>query len=146
MVLLESYDRFDDLVELEPTTGNLRWFSERDSLSLATVPIHGAISLLDGHWVFLYRQSDTLHFRVDHVDIELTSDTRIELVRGATNILTILRGDAAIFRLEYVPYTADKIDEWRTYLNPFIEDEHFDFGLFVYNVMSNSAHRGRLYR
>jgi len=101
---------------------------------------------MDSHAVFLYRQTDVLHFRVDDVDIELTEDTRIELIRGTANILTVLRDDAPIFRLEYKPYVADEIDEWRMYLNPFIEDEHFDFGLFVRNVTQNPHQRDVIYR
>jgi hypothetical protein len=146
MVLLESYDRFDDLVELEPTTGQVRWYSKRDNPNMATLPIQGAVSQLNGHMVFLYREADVLHFRVDDIDIELTEDTRIELIRGNTNVLTMLRGDAPIFRLEYKPYVADEIDKWRMYLNPFIEEEDFDFGLFVYNVLKDPRRRADIYR
>jgi hypothetical protein len=146
MVLLESYERFDDLAELEPTTGELCWYSKRENPHMATLPIHGAISQMDGHRVFLYRETDVLHFRVDDIDIELTEDTRIELIRGNTNVLIVLRGDVPIFRLEYKPYVADEIDKWRMYLSPFVEEEHFDFGLFVCNVTQNACRRNAIYR
>lgn len=146
MLLLESYDRFDDLVELDPTTGHMRWYSRHDNPDMAVLPICGAVSQLDGHMVFLYREADILHFRVDDTDIELTDDTRIELVRSNMNILTVLRNDVPLLRLKYKPYVADGTDKWRMYLNPFIKEEHFDFGLFVYNVVKDVDRRDRIYR
>jgi hypothetical protein len=146
MILLESHDRFDELVELEPTTGQLRWYSKQDSPNMAARPIHGSFSQLDAHRVFLYRQTDVLHLRVDDTDVELTDDAHVELVRGDTNVLTVVRSDVPILCLEYKPYVADEIDRWRMYMSPFIEEEHFDFGLFVWEVTQNADRRSAIYR
>jgi hypothetical protein len=48
--------------------------------------------------------------------------------------------------LEYKPYVADEIDQWRMYMSPFIEEEHFDFGLFVWEVTQNADRRNAIYR
>jgi hypothetical protein len=141
MILLESYDRAGVLAELEPATGHIRWRAEGGDH-----PIHGAIASLDGHNVILYRDGDLLHFRVDDTDIMLTDDMQFELSRGVVNIITVSRGGHTIFRFAYKPYVPDKVDKWRMYLNPLIEEEHFDFGLFIYNITKNIENRRRVYR
>lgn len=145
MVLLESHDKFDDLVELEPTTGQLCWYSKRDNPNMAIRPIHGSFAQLDTHLVFLYRQAGVLHFRVDDTDIELTDDTCVELIRGETNVLIVKRDNVRLLYLVYKPYVTDEIDQWRMYMNPFIEEEHFDFGLFVWEVTQNTERRSTIY-
>ncbi len=146
MVLLESYDRFDDLVELEPNTGQLYWYSKRDNPNMAARPVHGSFARLDTHLVFFYRQADVLHLRVDDTDIQLTDDTGIELVRGETSTLMVVCGNVPIICLDYKSHVTDEIDQWRMYLNPFIEEEHLDFGLFVWEVMQNAEQRSIIYR
>lgn len=146
MVLLESHDRYDDLVELEPITGQLCWYSRRDNPNIAVRPICGSFARLDTHLVLLYRQADMLHLRVDNTDTELTDDTCIELVRGETNVLMVVRDNVPILCLEYKPHVTDEIDQWRMYLNPFIEEEHLDFGLFVWEVVQNAERRSAIYR
>jgi len=96
--------------------------------------------------VLLYREGDVLHFKVDDMDIELTDNTHIELKRGEVNVLKVLRDDAPIFCLEYQPYVADEVDKWRMYFDPFIEEEHFDFGLFLRNLMKDANRRHGVYR
>lgn len=146
MLLLQSMDRFDDLAELNTSTGQISWFSRRADPTAASRPVRGHIAQLQGRTLCLYREAGILHFRVDDIDIELTEDTCIELVRGKTNVLTVLRGDVPIFCLEYRPYMADETDKWRMYLDPFIEEEDFDFGLFVYNTVKDVDRRDRIYR
>jgi hypothetical protein len=113
---------------------------------MAIRPIHGSFARLGTHLVFLYRQADVLHLRVDDSDIELTDDTCVELIRGETSVLIVIRDSVRLLCLEYKPYVTDEIDQWRMYMNPFIEDEHFDFGLFVWEVAQNAERRSAIYR
>jgi len=94
--------------------------------------------------LILYREADVLHLRLDDTDFELTDDTRIELSRGDVNVLTAVRGGTVLFSLKYQPPVIEpplEIDP-----TPFVEEEHFDFGLFVYNIMRDVDRRSRIYR
>lgn len=145
MVLLESFDRFDDLIEFEPTSGQMVWFSKRQSPTVAVRPIQGIVSRLDGHLVILFRENNVLYLLVDDLRVELTNDTHVELRVGTKNVLTIERNEVPILRLEYEAYVADETDQWRMYLDPFIQDDHFDFGLFLFNALNDSRKRDAVY-
>ncbi|HRI56356.1 MAG TPA: hypothetical protein PK170_04585 [Anaerolineae bacterium] len=145
MVLLESFDRFDDLIEFEPTTGQMVWLSKRENPALAFRPIQGVVSRLDGHLVILFRENHGLYLRVDDLRVELTNDARVELEIGSKNALFIVRNEVPLVRLEYEAYMADKTDQWRMYLDPFIQDDHFDFGLFLFNTLNDLQKRDAVY-
>ena len=144
MVLLQSTDKFDDLAELEPTTGRLTWYSKHQTPALAFRPIRGHVARLDGHTLILYREATMLHLRIDDADFELTDDTYIELVRGNLNVLTVIRRGVVLFSWTYKPPVIEPPLEMDP--TPFVEEEHFDFGLFVYNVMRDACRRDRIYR
>ena len=145
MVLLESFDRFDDLIEFEPTSGQMVWFSKRQSPTVAVRPIQGIVSRLDGHLVILFRENNVLYLLVDDLRVELTNDTHVELRVGTKNVLTIERNEVPILRLEYKAYLADETDQWRMYLDPFIQDDHLDFGLFLFNALKDPEKRNAVY-
>lgn len=145
MVLLESFDRFDDLIEFEPTTGQMVWLSKRENPAVAVRPIQGILSRLDGHLVILFRENHRLYLQVDDLRVELTNDARVELEIGSKNVLFIVRSELPLVRLEYEAYVADKTDQWRMYLDPFIQDDHIDFGLFLYNTLNDLQKRDAVY-
>lgn len=145
MILLESFDRFDDLIEFEPTTGQMVWLSKRESPTLAVRPIQGIVSRLDGHLVILFRENNVLYLWVDDLRVELTNDAHVELKVGSKNVLTIVRNELPIVRLEYEAYVADETDQWRMYLDPFVQHDHFDFGLFLFNALNDFQKRDAVY-
>lgn len=145
MLLLDSHDRFEDLIELNLETGRFDFSSRSDRPDLAHQPVHGTYAALDSRNVFFYRQEGVLHLRTDEADIELTDDTIIEFEQGWMNALVVLRADRPVLRLEYRA-RKDDVDQWRQYLNPMIEDEHLDFGQYIYEVMSDSKRRNAVYQ
>ncbi len=145
MVLLESFDRFDDLIEFEPTTEQMVWLSKHASPTSAVRPIQGIVSRLDDHLVILFRENNVLYLWVDDLRVELTNATHVELEVGSKNVLTIERNETPIVRLEYDAYAADETDEWRMYLDPFIQDDHLDFGLFLFNALKDPEKRNAVY-
>jgi hypothetical protein len=146
MVLLESFDRFDDLIEFEPTTGQMVWLSKRQSPTLALRPIQGIVSRLDDHLIILFRENNVLYLWVDDLRVELTDDTHVELKVGSRNVLTIVRNEEPVVRLEYEAYVADETDQWRMYMDPFVRDEHLDFGLFLFKALCDLQKRDAVYQ
>ena len=145
-MLLQSEQEHDDLVELEPTTGKCVRHSKRQNPALASCRIDGHFARLDGHFVSLYRQSGVLHFRIDDTDFELADDTYAEISRGEKrNVLRLLRNNVPLFAWEYAAPVIDDIDKLQMSIDPRIEEEHFDFGLLVKNVLSDPRRRHRIY-
>jgi hypothetical protein len=145
MVFLQSMDKFDDLAELDINTGKISWFSRRADFTAVSRPIQGHIAQLYGRTLCLYRQAGLLHFRVENQDFELTENTHIKLERlhNDVNCITVLRNGAVVFTWTYqrpALYPPIEIDP-----TPFIEGEHFDFCLFVYNVANDPDRRERIY-
>lgn len=146
MLLLESFDRFDELIEFEPNTGQLVWLSKRENPALAVGSIQGIVSRLAGHLVILFRDNNVLYLWVDDLRVELTHDTRVELKVGSTNVLTVVRNETPIVRLEYDAYVADETDQWRMYLDPFVQDDQLDFGLFLNNALNDPEKQDVVYK
>ena len=84
-----------------------------------------------------------MHFRVDGTDFEITEETQVELARGDFNVLTLVRNGAVHFRWVYKPPIIEPpLDMDPT---PFVEEEDFDFGVFVYNVIKDTGRTDRIY-
>jgi hypothetical protein len=146
MVLLQSMDKFDNLAELDTGTGQISYFSRRANPKAASRPIRGAIAQLHGRTLCLYREAGALHFRVDNEDFELTEKTHVELVRTQDDVnrITVLRNGVPLFTWTYqrpAIYPPLELDP-----TPFIEEEDFDFCLFVHNVVNDPSRRKRIYQ
>jgi hypothetical protein len=146
MVLLQSMDVFDNLAELSTSTGQVSWLSKHAHPELTSHPVHGSIAQLHGRTLCLYRQEGVLHFRVDHEDFELTKETSIKLerVRDRVNSISVLRSGTPLFTWAYQRPTIDPPLELDP--TPFVDEEDFDFCLFVHNVMNDPSRRERIYR
>ncbi|MCD4738513.1 MAG: hypothetical protein K8R89_04565 [Anaerolineae bacterium] len=145
MILLQSNDRFADLAKLDTSTGRVSWFSRQVDSTIASRPIRGHIAQLGGHTLCFYRKEKVLHFRVDDEDLELTEETQVELVhvRDAVNCITVLRHEVPLFAWTYQRPVIDPLLEYDP--TPFIDEEQFDFCLFVYNVANDPDRRERIY-
>lgn len=81
---------------------------------------------------------------MDDEDLELTEKTQVELVgvRDDVNRITVLRNGVPLFTWTYQRPVIDLSQYDPT---PFIEEEHFDFCLFVHNVVNDPGRRERIY-
>ena len=145
LVWLQSHDEFDAVATLDPREGQLERFSRKGLGSTAPT-----LQCIKG-WYFdhsvgtliLYRLGGKIVFRVlaPGVDKEFELDTTTEIeVRGpsARRELTIVRDGVPIFK---VIYAVREVYRSPDDLTPFIEDEDFDFGLFVSNISKNPARK-----
>ncbi len=143
-MILESKDHFDQLAELDPDTGTYRFLSRKEQPELATTQSCGGYSLIDGTMVSLYRVDGVLYFRVGDQNFKLTDDVTSKLTREVNKQVFWLLEGGPLFKFEYVPTDQDiplSMDP-----TPFVEEEDFDFLLFVHNVLAEPGRRHRVYR
>ncbi|MFJ7278543.1 hypothetical protein [Kitasatospora sp. NPDC098663] len=136
-MLIASFDTYRLVADFDPATGELS--SER-----AVEPgqeTHGHYGELAGSTVVFYRDADGLHLRVGDRECRIDSPA---LVRHRIQEPECVLEIDQVAELHYpVP------SEWyglENDLTPFVEAEHFDFGLFIANVVESEVRTGRIYR
>ncbi len=131
MVWLQSKDRFSRVAKLDPPTGGLAIFERRDVKDLPK-RLAGSFSQIDGHLLALYSLRGELRFLADGVDFPLGSGTSVEwTARGSHRTLRVRREGHLAKEVLYSVTTDEQFENDPT---PFVEDEDFDFGLFVSRV------------
>lgn len=144
LILLRSHDKYTEFAELDSRSGIVRWFTMAVP-KVASKRIDGHVARLGGSVLCLYRDPDgMLHFRLDDHDLVLDHATVIDLERAEQNNLVIRRADGVLLTWRYPPPALDPpLDEDPT---PFVEEEDFDFGLFLHNVTHDDVRRQTIYR
>ena len=139
MLIVRSQDRYDEFAELEPATGHVRHFQVAGS-SADTVPSSGWYSLLGGQMVSLYALGGDLYLLMNGKSYHLDHGSSVEFSRQASeNELTLRQNGEVLAKLRYLrPEIDPSLDE-----DPsgFVDEEDFDFGLFVFNVLANQDRR-----
>lgn len=147
MLLLQSHDRYDDVLLLDCSSGQLTERSRAKSPELAGYPVRGHFTRSEGQLILFYRRQGELHFALGGADVVITPETVVTLYQDATK---------GVHRLDVVPLAEGRL-QW-TYEAPeicpplesdptaFVEREQFDFGLFVFNVTNDPERRRRIYR
>ena len=139
MLWLRSNHSFTTLLELDPVSGNNREVSSSDLADKGPERINGFFDFLDGTLVALYALYGNLILRVGTEVIPLVDGVNVALESGISNhTLIVKHGERELASLTYSPTDDQKIKNDPT---PFIEDEDFDFGLFVKNIASNHDRR-----
>jgi hypothetical protein len=135
MIRVRNHDRFDDIAEFDITTGCWRVLSrsaadENDVISY----FDGFYAVLSGTYCALFRLNGELFVRIGDTQRTLTEDVAIK-VGGPPEerCLTLMASDVELAKLVYA------VEPWQIEGDPtpFIEEEDFDFGLFLSNIASN---------
>jgi hypothetical protein len=132
MVWLQSQDQFDALAVIDPETGKLAKFSRRALGDSAPARTEGWFADLSGVVAAIYKKGDELFVRVGGTELPLAADVTAEVSGAASaRVLVISKGGNAVVRCRYALDTSIRFPNDPT---PQIEDEDFDFGLFICNV------------
>jgi hypothetical protein len=129
-MLVQYHDRFDVVAEFNPSSGQLRVQSRPPGLSPAGT--EGWFSILAGITVVFYRQTNHLWLRVGE---------RVFDLDGGASVSWSSAGGVAVFRAE--DSSGEVVVRYRAGPNlaedptPFVEDEDWDLGLYVANVVSD---------
>ncbi|HKZ78760.1 MAG TPA: hypothetical protein VJ124_10690 [Pyrinomonadaceae bacterium] len=143
-MILQSQDDFDKVAELDRNTGEYRFLSKKKHPEIAAIPMSGGCSVVNGTMVCLYRTEGVLYLRVGAQEFKLTDDVTAKIAReDKYRVFELLRNGNLLVNFKYasasfeVPLELDP--------TPFIEDEDFDFFLFVHNVLKQTGRRQRVY-
>lgn len=143
-MILESKDEFDQLAELDPNTGAYELLSRKLHPELTTTPPSGGYSVVDGTMLSLYRRDGVLYFRAGDREINLANDVISTLTREDNNrVFQLIQDGNSLLIFRYLPpdhEIAFDIDP-----TPFVEEEDFDFLLFVHKVLTEPGRRYRVY-
>jgi hypothetical protein len=144
-MILQSNERFDEVAEYDPLTGNYRFLSKSRNREMLPVRIAGSYSCLGDTIVSLYRKDEDLFLRIGNREFEITPDVYSSLTQeGDYQIFRLLNKQDVIAFFSYTPrFTEIPADLDPT---PFIDDEDFDFLLFVHHVLTEEGRRERVYR
>lgn len=139
-IFLQAWNRWKDAAELDMDSGHVAWRSRE---GIPTGQFHGAAARLGDLDACLYRTGRELAFRVSEKVFALDSETVVELRRGTVNLLLVVRKGSPVFTWTYPAPVMDPSLE----VDPTacVEEEDFDFGLFVSNVSKDPARKARLF-
>jgi hypothetical protein len=143
-MLLQSNRSFDTLAEYDPMTGHFETISRRAEPNRVAGQLCGAFDHLGGKRVLLYRLGDILYLEIDGQQLPL--DKHVVEVRSVDgrHLLRVLSDGRVVTEWTYDP----------PQLNPplsldptaFVEEEDYDFGLFLHNVSHDPSRQMRMYR
>lgn len=145
MILLQSHDHFDQLGVWEPKAQQLKVIHRNQNPELELQPLCGLYTQSNDNFLLLYRPGQDLRFRygTDEIKIDQTVTAKLEH-SPQNNILVLLRGTLPILRCCYHRRIPDPSLEED--LTPFVEEEDFDFGLLVRNVINDQTRQQQFFR
>lgn len=142
-MILQSHTNFDQLVELNPRLPSVQFLSRKHHPEL-TALIAGSFSIINEMMVSLYRIHGVLYFRIANQEFELTDDISSALeTDGNYRKFRLLKGENVLVDLTYL--TPESEIQLSIDPTPFVEEEHFDFLLFVHNVLTEPGRRNRVW-
>ena len=140
-MIIQSYDRWVVMAEYDPGSGAVKEFTRPPKGAFVCT---GHYASLSGILAVLYRSNGALWLRIgagvrnlDQTAVSVRFHSEAEF-----SFLELIDGQDVVVGVRY----RNKLDELRSDdPTPFVEPEHFDFGLFVKNVVEDTARRGRIY-
>lgn len=130
MVWLQSNERFNDLVELDDKSGKWRATTRSE---VVPARIDGFYSILSNAFCALFRSGNHLYVRIGNQTVKLAGDVEISVTGPPEHrVLSLKANETRVshtYALSSVSIDGD--------VTPFVEDEDFDFGVFLANIASN---------
>ena len=141
-MILACQDIFDQLAELDLRDSSVRFLSRKQHPELSA-SVAGSFSIVNEMMVSLYRVQGGLYFRVGDQVFQVTDDTTSTLeTDGKNRRFRLFEREKVLVDLTYltpeleIPLSIDP--------TPFVEEEDFDFLLFVHNVLTQPGRRNRV--
>lgn len=139
MLLLQSNEIFDNIAEFEPHNGKINILSRKKNFPDHRVVTNGFFSEHQNGLLLLYRKNGELFFKSAAFHVSLNNNIHINIVgNNQTRRFEILDRGVKIFETTYIPVLNEFGEDDPT---PFVEDEDFDFYLFVRNIANNQERR-----
>jgi hypothetical protein len=144
-VILQSSERFDEIAEYDLLTGNYRFLSKSCNREMLPVRIAGSYSRLGGTIVSLYRKNEHLFLSISKREFKITPDVYSSLTQEDDHQTFRLLNKQEVITMFTCTRPRSDIP---AHLDPtpFVDDEDFDFLLFVHHVLTEEGRRERVYR
>jgi hypothetical protein len=137
---VDSYDTYGKAGFFNPETGALQEV-ERSEADLRETALRGHFAYIGGSVVVFYRLDDDLLLWLSghawHAASPLVSWSK----EGSESCLTVQGDGGTRVQIKYQVEVRDQDDP-----TPFAEEEDWDFGLYVINVLNDPLRRERIYR
>ena len=131
-MMLRSPYTFKDLADFNPESGEVSFFT----CDYPVVKQSGWFERLACHFLAVFKYRGQLFLRIDQDTIRLNEVERSEFRRGnGYHYLTVFGAQNRTFRIEYKKPVIDP--SWENGIHAFVEEDDFDFGLFLHNLISN---------
>lgn len=133
-MFIQYHDRFDVVAEFEPDSGRIRVIPRPQGGSPDMTD--GWFAILSGVCVVFYRWGGRLWLRVGDRTFDLDGDASVDWKAEAGMAVFVVTDHNGQVVLRYTPgpLSGPSLSED---LTPFAEQEDWDLGLFVVNVMSD---------
>lgn len=143
-MLLQSHRSFDTAVNYDPTTGRFDPFSRRAEPNRVAGQLSGVFDHIGGKRVLLYRLGDGLYLEIDGQRLHLETHVVVVQAVNGCRLLQVLSDGRSVIEMTYDPPLLDP----PLSLDPtaFIEEEDFDFGLFLHNVSHDRSRQTHMYQ
>lgn len=137
---LHSCNKYDEIGEFDPATGSLQTYSGVPRTKQA----QGFFAHLGGEPLVLYRDSGRLWLYHAGSSVSFAAANVQYARKGIKRELRYQLADG-VHRV--VAYTMPELDPPLEFdPTPFVEEEDFDFGLFLFNVSRDVDRQNRLFR
>lgn len=139
VLTLQSKTAYSQLLRLSPLDGTFwqAFRSERDGE--AGDKINGVFVMCDGVLAALYAFDGALVLRLGNETIPVVEGIRIKVERKPKSAtMVVLREDRPVAALPYVVAEHLRVQDDPT---PFVDEEDYDFGLYVKNLLSDVQRR-----
>ncbi len=143
-MLLQSHQVFDTIADYNPGTDEFVTFSRRCQPMRMTGPITGSFDHINGRRALLFRLAEILYLQIDSQRLSMEDHIVKLRFENGQRLLEVFTGDRVVLKLICTPPTLDPPLELD--LTAFIEEEDFDFGLYLANVSSNRDRQARMYK
>jgi hypothetical protein len=142
-MLLRSHEAFDIIGDYNPETGEFVPFSRSQEPERPVVPVSGTYGHIAGRRVMLFRLDGDLTLQIDGWRLPMENYTVTLRSENGNHVFQVSTIGGAILEWVYAPPTIDPPLELDP--TPFVEEEDFDFGLFLANVSSDRGRQDRSY-
>ncbi len=142
-MILKRHTVFDAMGDYDPVTGTLTTFSRKAEPGRVPGQVSGVFDHVGGKLVLLFRLDGVLYLQVEDERIRMADNTiNVRSVTGH-RVLRVLSNSRVVLELTYdAPIIDPPLSEDPT---AFVEEEHFDFGLFLANLSRDRGRQARMY-
>lgn len=148
MIYLQSKEEFDKIAKLNVETGEATYESKSNLTGDEKLLFSGTFAEVDSETVFFFRYDDKLLLKIKGESFLLhdntTTNWEIRKDNAIHAVFSIMEREKVIYEKKYRPFTSDMVI--KNDLTAFVDEEDYDFFVFINNVLNSKERRRDIYR